>query len=640
MNRKKLAILMAAMLCSKGLQAEETSKGYIGQEVVVSATKTLNRISDAGGSSVTVITSRDIENSGQQTVEELIKGTTGLDVVSTGGLGTNATVFMRGADSRSTLVLIDGVPVNDPSSANRTPDLANLTIDNIERIEVVRGPVSVLYGSNAMAGVINIITRKGGDRMRALAGVEGGSFGTWKAYAAANGKVDRLTYSFAASRLRSDGFSVADDRNDRIPHNGNTDEKDGYENALFSTNLGYAFSKNVNLETILRFSDSSVSLDDYLWAGYAGDREDANPNGLKLNHTETHQLTGRVAMKVLTEPLFSTVYYNFSNQRRDIYDNEAFRTNINKGYLYEVGWQGDLSFASNHTLTAGISYQREHADNDSYGFYASTLDRHVGMNSAFLQDQLSFGGIKVVSAIRNDDNETFGNHSTWRIAPSATFGDTTFKASYGTGFRAPSLYELYSFYGNASLNPETSEGWDAGIEHRLTSTLRAGATWFHNDFDNRIDYEWLTNKYQQVVGITRTHGIESFAEWSPSKAFFVAANYTWMHGEDPDGNTMIRRPANKASLLGTWHINSRARVSTAMQLVGQRRETPYAYDKDGNPVGNLDSYVVVNLSGSYKVADNVELYGRIDNLFDRYYEEAWSYATPGRSAYAGVKVTL
>jgi len=640
MNRKKLAILMAAMLCSKGLQAEEVLKGYSSPEVVVSATKTLNRIIDAGGSSVTVITSRDIEHSGQQTVEEVIKGTAGIDVVSTGGLGTNATVFMRGADSRSTLVLIDSVPVNDPSSANRTPDLANLSVDNIERIEVVRGPVSVLYGSNAMAGVINIITKKGSDTTKAYAGAEGGSYGTWKSYAGAKGKVDGLTYSFAASRLKSDGYSVADDRNARIPHAGNTSEKDGYENATFSTSLGYAISEHVNLETVLRYIDSSVRLDDYLWAGYAGDRDDANPNGLKDNHTDTHQLTGRVAMKIDTRPLLSTVYYNFSNQRRDIYGNDSVKTNLDKGNLYEVGWQGDLSVASNHTLTAGLSYQKEHADNETYGYYASTLDRHAGMSSAFLQDQLSIGGLRLVSAVRHDDHQTFGDHATWRVAPSFTAGNTTFKASYGTGFRAPSLYELYSAYGNASLRPETSKGWDAGVEHRLSSNLKAGATWFHNEFDNRIDYDWATSRYQQIAGTTRTWGIESFAEWAPSNAFFVSTGYTWAHTEDPDGIRLVRRPEHKASLSGTWNINPKTRFSTAMQWVGERTETPYAFDKNGNPVGRLDSYFLVNLSGSYKLTGNVELYGRIDNLFNRYYEEAWSYATPGRSAYAGVKVTL
>jgi vitamin B12 transporter len=642
MNKKVFLLAAAGLLCSRGLFAGEPISDYTGQEMVVTATKTLNTIADAGGSSVTVITSEEIRNSGKETVGEVIKNTAGIDVVANGGTGTTTSVFMRGGDSRATLVLVDGVAVNDPSSANRTPDLANLMVDNIERIEVVRGPVSVLYGSNAMTGVINIITKKGTAPPKVFAGIEGGSYGTWKMYAGAQGKKGPLSYAVSASRLKTDGFSIADDRNPLIPHAGNTSEKDGYDNASFSANLGYALSNKLSLETVLRYTESTVKLDDYLWAGYAGDRLDANPNGPKDNHTDTQHLTGRVALKAVTNPLTSTFYYNFSHQKRDVFDNENVRTDIFKGALDETGWQGDLLISSHNTLTAGISYLNEHADNESYGYYASTLDRNVGMTSLFLQDQWSTGGFKLVSAVRNDDHGTFGEHFTWRLAPSFKTGDTIFKASIGTGFRAPSLYELYSMYGNVNLGPETSRGWDAGIEHRFSETFRAGATWFRNDFENRIDYDWTAGPYGQYVqinGKTKTWGIESFAEWMPSKRYFMTASCTWTHTEDPDGNTLVRRPEHKASLSGTWNVSPKVRLSSSLQWVGERMETPYANDKNGKAVGKLDSYFLVNLSGSFKLSRNVELYGRIDNLFDEYYEEAWSYATPGRSAYAGIKVT-
>jgi vitamin B12 transporter len=638
MNKKTFLLVAVGLLTSSGLLADEQAKSFTGQEVVVTATKTVNSIADAGGSSVTVITAEDIKNSGQQTVEEVIKGTAGIDVVANGGLGSTTSVFMRGADSGATLVLVDGVPVNDPSSSSRKADLANLMVDNIERIEVVRGPVSVLYGSNAMAGVINIITRRGSGAPKAYAGLEGGSFGTWKAYAGVQGKKDVLSYSLDISRLKSDGFSIADDRNPRIPHAGNTSEKDGFSNTTISANIGYEISKKIHLDTILRYIDSTVELDDYLWAGYAGDRSDADPAGKKDNHTDSRRFIGRLALSIDTRPLLSTLYYNFSDERRDIYDNENYKTDLYKGTIHEVGWQGDLSVAENNTLTAGIAYQKEHADTESY-LYMSSLDRTAGMSSVFLQDQWKTGGFKLVSAVRHDDHETFGGHFTWRVAPSFKIGSTTFKASYGTGFRAPSLYELYSDYGNPALEPEKSRGWDAGVEHRFSEIFRAGGTWFRTDFDNRIDYDWVTSKYAQVPGTTRTWGIESFAEWNPSKSLFLTAQYTWTHTEDPDGNPLVRRPEHKVSLSQTWKANEKLRLGTSLLWVGERREITYAMDKDGNPAGNLESYFLVNLSGSYKISANIELYGRIDNLFDEYYEEAWSYAAPGRSAYAGIKVT-
>jgi vitamin B12 transporter len=640
MNKKVFLVVMAGLLCSRGLLAEEQPKSFTGEEMVVSATKTLNSIADAGGSSVTVINSKEIENTGQQTVEEVIKGTTGIDVVATGGLGTNTSVFMRGGDSRSTLVLIDGVPVNDPGSANRTSDLSNLLVDNIERIEIVRGPVSVLYGSNAMAGVINIITKKGSSTPEVYAGAEGGSYGTWKISAGARGKNKGLSYSLGITRLKSDGFSIADDKNNRITHAGNTSEKDGYENTSLSANLGYALGKHIELETVLRYIDSSVELDDYLFAGYAGDRDDADPYGPKKNHTGTKQINGRTALKIDTKPLLSTIYYNFYNQKRDVFDNENIKTNLYQGDLYEVGWQGDLSVLDNNIFTAGLSYLNEHADNVTYGMNASTLNKRAGMSSAFLQDQWTVGGLKLVGAVRHDDHETFGDHVTWRVAPSFTSGGTTIKSSYGTGFRAPSLFELYSSFGNSNLGPETSSGWDAGVEQRFTDTFKVGTTFFHNDFVNLIEYDWLTSKYQQSAGMSRTWGIESFAEWMPSKKVSVMADYTWTHTADPDGNPLARRPEHKAAVAGTWNINSKARLSSSMKWVGERSDSKYSFDKDGNPAGKLNSYFLVNLSASYKFTGNLELYGRLDNLFDEYYEEAWSYATPGRSAYAGVKVTF
>jgi vitamin B12 transporter len=638
MNRKVFLLVMAGLLSNRGVFAGEATSSFTGQEMVVTATKTVNSVSDAGGSSVTVISAEDIKNSVQQTVEEVIKGTAGIDVVANGGLGSTTSVFIRGADSGATLVLVDGVAINDPSSTNRKADLANIMVDNIERIEVVRGPVSVLYGSNAMAGVINIITASGMGIPKSHVGMEGGSYGTWKAYAGVNGKKDALTYSLDVSRLKSDGFSIADDRNPRIPHAGNTSEKDGYSNSSLSANIGYALSRKVHLDTILRYIDSTVKLDDYLWAGYAGDRSDADPSGKKDNHTESRRFIGRIALKIDTEPLRSTIFYNFSDERRDVYDNDNIKTDIYKGNIYETGWQGDLAVAENNTLTAGISYQKEHADTESY-LYLSSLDKTAGMSSVFLQDQWRIGGLKLVSAVRNDDHETFGGHFTWRFAPSIKVGSTTIKASYGTGFRSPSIYELYSEYGNVNLGPETSIGWDAGLEHRFSGVFRAGATWFRSDFENRIDYDWLTSKYAQVSGTTRTWGIESFVEWIPLKSVFMTAHYTWTHTEDPDGNPLVRRPEHKASFSQIWKVNEKLRLNSSMLWAGERNEIPYAMDKSGNPAGKLNSYFLCNLSASYKIGHNVELYGRIDNLFDEYYEEAWSYATPGRSAYAGIKVT-
>ncbi|MBW2608587.1 MAG: TonB-dependent receptor, partial [Deltaproteobacteria bacterium] len=208
------------------------------EEVVVTATKTELSMEKIGGSSVTVITAEDIEDKKLSTVKEVLKGVQGIDVKATGGPGTQTSIFMRGADSKNTLVLLDGIMVNDPSSLHRNADLANLTVDNIERIEVVRGPMSVLYGSNATAGVINIITKKGKGKPSVYAGTEGGSYGTWRVYGGTSGASDKFNFALAASMTETGGFSQANDENNRIPHAGNTYEDDGWKNTTISGKAG------------------------------------------------------------------------------------------------------------------------------------------------------------------------------------------------------------------------------------------------------------------------------------------------------------------------------------------------------------------------------------------------------------------
>ncbi|MBF0587121.1 TonB-dependent receptor [Prosthecochloris sp. N3] len=643
MKKKRFLVFLAAGLLASGVvKAEDVAdstevKNYFGNEVVVTATKTLNSVSDAGGSSVTVITEEEIERSGQQTVEEVIKGATGINVVSNGGIGANSSVFIRGADSKYTLLLVDGVPMNDPTGIGRAANFSHLTVDNIERIEIVRGPVSTLYG-NAAAGAINVITKKGTGSPEVHMGAEGGSYGTWKVYGGARGAENGFDYSMNVSRLETDGFSSANADNDGIPHAGNTSEDDGYENTTGSVSLGYQFNENVRLEGAVRYTDSSVETDDWLWA-YAGDRADADPAGLKENHTDTEQLSGRIALQANFQPVLSTVYYNFSDHRRERYNNEGDFTGFSDGELYEVGIQQDVSVSEHNVFSAGLSYSFETYQDDA-------LSADAGMLSFFAQDQWEINGLKLVGVIRYDDHDTFGDRTTWRVAPSYKVDETTLKASYGTGFRVPGLYELYGpsvFYGgieypvgNPDLEPETSKGWDIGIEQKIADRIRSGVTYFRTDFEDQIIYG---NGYEQADGTTEIQGVETFIEWAASDEVFLAADYTWTETEDPDGNELERRPRHKFGLTGSWDVTDKARLAANMQWVGDRKASSRSKDKDGNPVGELDSYVLVNLTGSYQVTENIELYGRVDNLLDEFYEEAWSYATPGLSAYGGIRLT-
>jgi len=623
MNKTVILVVMAAMLCSKGVFGAEQTKSYTGDEMVVSATKTLNSISDTGGSSVTVITSEEIKNSGKQSVEEVIKGTAGIDVASNGGIGTHSSIFLRGADEKNTLLLIDGVPANDPSDANRAPNFSNLMLDNIDRIEIVRGTVSFLYGSNASAGVINIITKKGTSTPESYAGMEGGSYGTYKLYAGTSGEQGILNYAIGISRLKTDGFSAVDQNNKYINPTGKTFEKDGYDNSTFSGNFGIKVNEHISLETVLRYTKSSVAYDGYPLVDQPG------------LYLDSEQLSSRFALKMNYKPLVSTLYYTVMDQGRNYLDSGAVSSKYN-GHRYDIGWQGDLTATENNTVSVGLNYQYENMRAESFGNYASLLDSGIGSTSVFLQDQWRLGSLKLVGGIRYEDHEQFGSKTTYRFAPSYTINDTVLKFSYGSGFRAPSLYELYSPYGNTKLTAETSAGWDAGFEQKVSDRLKFGATYFRMDYDNRIDFDLSTYTYAQVAGITKTLGVENFVEWRPVDPVLLALTYTYTSTEDPLGSELVRRPKHKVGLTGTRKLSSKVKVSTNMQWVGTRQDNGV----NGNSKGELPSYFLLNVTGSYQLADKVELYGRVDNVFNNYYEEAWGYATPGRSAYAGIKVTF
>ena len=659
MPRKRIIWLVGlaiAGLLPTGLWAQENDTTM--EEVVVTATRTRTALDKVGGSSVTVVTAADIEAKKQTTVEEVIKGVPGLDVVSTGGPGSSTSVFIRGADSKNTLVLIDGIMVNDPSSTNRAADLANLTTDNIERIEVVRGPLSALYGSNATAGVINIITKKGRGKPSLYVGSEYGAYNTWKTYGGASGQWEMLNFSFSAAQTETDGFSAADDRNNAIAGGPNTAEDDGWKNTTLSGKFGVDITDDFDINATVRNISAEVDIDDS--NGYAADQWDYNtypytlvPYGTKKQKTENDQLfyTFDIHNRFWEGMFDSRFFYKGAEQERYIYDAAGDETNWYKGDSMEAGWQGGVTFPDWNTLSFGYTYFEETLDQTD----SQREDAHI--NSLWASDQLFLldEALIVVASVRVDDHNRFGTETTWHLAPSYFIEQTgtTFKSSYGTGFRAPSLYEMFAapilayrfLGGNEDLDPEKSKGWDAGIEQALFGDrLTVGATYFHTKYEDKIEFVYdaatFTSTYENLEGTTTTKGVEAFVQWAPMTDLSFLLNYTYTDTEDPDGEELVRRPKNKIYFNSRYRLFDRATLNLDVFWVDERKAIASAVDRYGNQVEELDAYFLVNLAASYDITRHVQVYGRIDNLFDEYYEEAWSYATPGFSLYGGVKLTF
>ena len=651
-------IVGAIVLGSMPFAAAQENEPVEMKEVVVTATRTETPPQKVGGSTFSVITAADIEAKKLNTVEEVLREVPGLDVVSTGGLGAQTSVSIRGADAKNTLVLVDGVIFNDASTPDRSADLANLTVDNIERIEVVRGPLSALYGTNATAGVVNIITKKGRARPTAYVGGEYGSYDTWKIYAGSDGRLQRFDYSLSLSKTETDGFSAANDDNPDIPHAGNTSEDDGWENTTLSGRAGYSFTDNFDVEAMLRYLNSSVEQDDFGFGtrGFAADQFDFTvfppalvPGGSKLQEQDNKQVLGKFNIHnfFFDQFLESDLYYKFSDKKRDGFDAAGNLDYEFDGNTQEGGWQGGLYFGESNLVSLGYNYYEEELEGQ-----APSSDKKAFIRSYWISDQafLLKEALVLVGSFRLDDHSRFGSEPTFNIAPAYTIAGTgtTLKASYGTGFRAPSLFELFAdpipFVfngGNPDLKPEKSKGWDAGFEQLLfKNKLTFGATYFFNRFKDKIDFDFISPSYTNLEGDTKTKGVEAFIGWEPFKSLDLKLDYTYTDTEDPDGESLVRRPKNKFHFNARYRFLQEAVANLDAYWVDVRKVIPTATDRFGNPVTELDDYFLVNLALSYDLTRNIQLYGRIDNLFDEFYEEAWSYATPGFSAYGGLKLKL
>jgi vitamin B12 transporter len=626
------------------------------EEVVVTATRTEAGLDQVGGTSLSVITAEDIESRQFHSLAQALKTVPGVQFSSTGGMGASSRVFIRGADTKNTLLLIDGIEANDPADPNRGADLANISVENIERIEVIRGPMSVLYGSNATAGVINVITRSGTGDVGGYVGGEAGTYNTTKGYAGVNGSGSIGGFSLAVSHLEADGYSLANADNNSIPHAGNTSEDDGWRNTSASGKVNIDITENTSLNVVSRYTEAIMDEDDW-GPGYAGDRFNSDPNmwwvqtpdpeGLKKRRQESKRMFGKIELRnrLFDDRFESVLDYKYARQTRESFSNDDISTFDYTGTTDEWSWQGKLELNPNSFTSFGIDYFTEESEATS----APTEDAYT--LSYWGQYQLILGGFDVVAGVRYDDHEEFGGKATWRLAPAYTFAatGTTLRGVYATGFRTPSLYELYSEYGNTDLDPEESTSWEIGVEQALfNASLEVGVTYFRMEFEDRIG--WDSNRvipgqaiaggYAQMDGESNTCGVEVFAAWFPTKSLDVRLDYTYTDTEENDGSRMERRPLSQVHAGITYSFLNDVELSGDFYWVDERESVANATDINGTPVEVLDDYFLVNIAANYDLTDALRIYARVDNLLDEHYEEAWSYATPGQSFYVGAKFTF
>ncbi|MGB5104765.1 MAG: TonB-dependent receptor [Steroidobacteraceae bacterium] len=599
-NPVRSLFVASSFLASAASQAADPAAASpVEEQVIVTATRVPTPIEEVLAP-VLVIDRADLERSGAADLTEVLRFHAGLDVTRSGGPGQPTAVFIRGAESNHTLVLVDGVRVN-PGTIGLAA-LQNIPPAMIERIEVVKGPRSALYGTDAIGGVINVITRRGArDGWSAEVGY--GDYDTRQASLNGGMGLGRTEIDFGVSWLDSDGFPTR-----------TTDDTDrGFQNL------------SANLQLRANLGPASVALRHWRAEGTT------EYSDFFLTPVDQDFENAATALEVAA-PLAERLQARFTASRLD----DRIRQNQSPDYLETkretADAQFDWTFSTRQSFSAGVMYARERASSESYG---DVLDADTDTLSLYAQDRIAVGAHRALLAIGYTDHETAGQETTWNVEYGYTLeGGTLLYALAGTGFRAPDATDRYGFGGNPGLDPERSRSLELGTRRRLADRHTLSLAAFRNDIEDLI--EFVTTSYDPFEGENRNveqariDGLEASYEYSRSPwRARIEASY-----QDPrnrgTGDLLLRR-ARESLAASVSRTLGPVELGVDVLAVGDRKDFGFP-----SPV-TLDGYVLTNLTARWQVTRTLSIAGRIENLFDERYELASTFNTPDRGVYVSLR---
>jgi vitamin B12 transporter len=510
--------------------------------------------------------------------------------------------------------MIDGIRVN--STTTGSFDFSGITVADIERIEIVKGPQSTIYGSEAMAGVINIITKKGEDTPKADVSFEAGSFGTYNPSLTVSGMYKTLDYRLTGNYFSTDGISAA--------RNGT--ERDGYRNASVSGKFGIKPLEKVEMEFTGRYSYDRSELDGF---EFFGSKAVDDPNFVQREHHALLSCKGMLRLSDMWDQTISVSLVRDSLKFRD--PDTAFNNTEVETAIRTVDWQHDFSPAEYYSVAAGFEYREEKGDNP--GNFDDSLDNYA----LYLNNKLKLlrEALIVTAGARYDDLDISGTKTTFRLGAVYNLprAGVSVRAGYGTGFRAPSLNELFfPFYGNPNLKPEETTSWEVGIAKDLfKDKVHLSITYFDQEYENLI---WTDPKTFTAANIkdARVKGLEASVFAEVNDLIKIKTGYTYLDTEDREtGKQLPLRPQDKLNITVDVSIKDFT-VVAYYTFVGERFDPAVKR--------TLLSYSLVNISSSYRVSKGLTLFARGENLFDEHYEEIGTFGTPGFSIYGGIRVSL
>jgi len=606
--------------------------------VVVTANRTAQPV-ERVGQSISVVDSEEIERRQTQSVADILRTLPGVSIIRNGGVGATTSVFIRGAESDQTAALIDGVKLNDPSTPGGGFNFGHLLTGNIERIEVLRGPSSVLWGSQAIGGVINMITRQPTEELAVNLRGEYGYRDTGQLVGNISGKAGPLSASAGAGYFRTDGISSFSEAR------GGT-ERDGYENYGANGNFNLALSDAISIDARGWYSEGRVNIDGFPAPAFAF--ADVN------EESRTREIVGYTGINAaLFDGRFrNRVGYAYTDTRRRsiTLDGPATETFVGHGRNERIEYQGIFDIAEGWQLTGGLERETSRFSSSSFGA-APSLGR-ARIDSLYGQIVATpAAGLTLTGGVRHDDHNRFGGATTFGASGAYAISQTgtIVRASYAEGFKAPSLFQLQSDFGNQQLQPERSKGWDAGItQNLLDGRLQASATYFRRNSDDLIIFVSCTAPLTGIcagrpsgtygnVARARAEGVEIGLAMVPVDALRLQANYTYTGATNRSpgnanlGRQLVRRPQHSMTALIDYRWGFGLETGVTLTHVGANFD-------NANNSRKVEGYVLADLRASFPLTDRIDIYGRVENLFDERYETVFRYGSPGRAGYAGVRL--
>ncbi len=590
------------------------------ERIIVSATRTEIPL-DQSPASVSVIDSQSIDQKQIERVGDALREVPGLAVVQTGTPGQLTSVFTRGLPSETTQVLLDGIPINQGLSG--AFNFADLTTDNIDRIEVARGPQSTLYGPRALAGVIQIFTKQGDGPPGITLSAEGGSYDTFRETIESDGKIDKFDYSIGASRLDTD----------------NARPNNQYRNTAAIADVGWSPNEQLRIGSLFTYSLSDTGNPNTIF----------DPKPLDNFLTERWLIAPHIDLRI-NDWWEHKFIFSYDHERQLNDPNQDGFVGPTRA-LFEratIDYQNDLRPTSWLTLTSGFFYSRVNAGQErpfvsqAFGPQPTFISDRTEETAGFLQATVTpLTNWTLVAGGRLDHFNQFGNVWTYRFASSYKIEktNTTLHSSVATGFSPPSSQDKI-FGNNFSLKPEKDFGWDAGIEQRfLENRVTVGASYFHNDLSNVIGFNGLFKTLN--LGAARTQGLETELKVKPWPDLTITATYTYLDTEktsaadisQPQGARLPRRPRNEVYVSGSYLWWKKLRTTAEAKFVNAREELNF-----GGPNFDIEDYSFVNFAAEYEINAHLSIFGRIDNLTNEHYAEVFGFPALGRSAYGGVRL--